>query len=359
VIQKPYPLDPVRLKTASSNPTRLQELDALRGIAALMVVLFHLRPFDSPRFLHLGNMGVHLFFLISGFVILLTISHVSSGKQFVINRISRLYPCYWTAVTITFFIATSYHIYKGMDIAWVQYVMNLTMFQNYFGVPNLDPSYWTMFVEMQFYALVVFVYYTGHLKHIRIVGLTFCLLSLGLTAMPNVEMIKWLFNTFQILAFFPLFFAGMIFYTLYSGKTSQLFLDYVLVLFCFIAQLMLADYGGKTETVTTFNEFAAMLAAYFGVFILFVNGKIRFLAIRPLLFLGKISFSLYLIHQYILLGHLLPFLVNSLKLNYWVASILICLPVCIAIATAITYFVEIPYTKKLRDFLSRNALVKA
>ena len=68
---------------------RYQELDALRGIAALFVVFFH---FTMGReglntFFKLGTTGVDLFFIISGFVIFMSLQKISKGRDFVINRV--------------------------------------------------------------------------------------------------------------------------------------------------------------------------------------------------------------------------------------------------------------------------------
>jgi peptidoglycan/LPS O-acetylase OafA/YrhL len=83
---------------------RFQELDALRGIAALLVVVFHFtmhRPQSELGFKY-GITGVDLFFIISGFVIFMSINNVNSAKEFVVNRITRLYPTYWACVTTTY-----------------------------------------------------------------------------------------------------------------------------------------------------------------------------------------------------------------------------------------------------------------
>ena len=64
---------------------RLQELDALRGIAALMVVLFHFTMGRQEANLgfKLGTTGVDLFFIISGFVIFMSLSKVKNSKDFI------------------------------------------------------------------------------------------------------------------------------------------------------------------------------------------------------------------------------------------------------------------------------------
>ncbi|NNU33532.1 acyltransferase [Mucilaginibacter sp. S1162] len=65
----------------ASNPNRILELDALRGIAALLVVAFHFNiPLRDKLSLQWGVTGVDLFFMISGFVILLTLKNTKTGK---------------------------------------------------------------------------------------------------------------------------------------------------------------------------------------------------------------------------------------------------------------------------------------
>lgn len=121
--------------------TRYLELDALRGIAALAVVLFHFtmyRPEAGYGFV-LGVTGVDLFFIISGFVILLSLEKTRDWKEFLLDRFSRLYPAYWACVTLAALTAL---ISQGpaRDLAG-RYLANLTMFQLYFGAADLDGSY--------------------------------------------------------------------------------------------------------------------------------------------------------------------------------------------------------------------------
>src|SRR4051812_31838938 len=84
---------------------RLPELDLLRFIAAVGVVLFHSTHWPSPRtplanLCTFGFMGVPLFFTISGFVILMT-AEKRNGLQFVNSRIARLYPSFWICVLLS------------------------------------------------------------------------------------------------------------------------------------------------------------------------------------------------------------------------------------------------------------------
>ena len=79
------------------TPGRFQELDGFRGLAAITVVIYHLgvpatqnypRTAPSPYDIPLGELGVQLFFIISGFVILLSAIKSGSALKFAISRFS-------------------------------------------------------------------------------------------------------------------------------------------------------------------------------------------------------------------------------------------------------------------------------
>ena len=99
------------------TPGRFRELDGFRGLAAITVVIYHLgvpatenypRTAPSPYDIALGELGVQLFFIISGFVILLSAIKSGSALKFAISRFSRIYPTYWFALAVS---ALVYFIY--------------------------------------------------------------------------------------------------------------------------------------------------------------------------------------------------------------------------------------------------------
>ena len=146
-----------------NNSNRFQELDALRGIAALIVVLFHFTMDREAANLgfKIGITGVDLFFIISGFVIYMSLTKVKTSKDFIINRVSRLYPTYWVCVTIATLVALPLvnTVYQYDKIPLSQYVANMTMFQHYFKIRNIDGPYWTMIVEMVFYIGILLLFH--------------------------------------------------------------------------------------------------------------------------------------------------------------------------------------------------------
>src|SRR5262245_38534140 len=101
---------------ASGIPVRrLNHLDGLRGVAAFWVMLYHYsenygRCFGHPKDLGwtvpFGNYAFLLFFMISGFVILMTVDRMETVGKFAWARCARLYPVYWVALLITFSAVT-------------------------------------------------------------------------------------------------------------------------------------------------------------------------------------------------------------------------------------------------------------
>lgn len=140
---------------------RIYQIDLFRFLAALNVVFFHyffrgysadnlsnLNFSEISNFFKYGYLGVDLFFIISGFVISLSIKD-RSLINFFISRISRLYPIYWISVLFTFIVIILFGAPRyNADIK--QFIFNLTMFQNYLKVESMDTVYWTLYIEMVF-----------------------------------------------------------------------------------------------------------------------------------------------------------------------------------------------------------------
>ncbi len=262
------------MNDTGSKETRILELDALRGIAALSVVFFHLTMFrpQSRLGFNLGVTGVHLFFLISGFVIFKSIDNSVSWKKFAISRVSRLYPTYWACVTFTFLIIlldTIYHHTYNSDLIY-NYFFNLYMVHYYFNVPNLDNAYWTLVIEMLFYILMIVLIIIKQLKRIEMVG-CIGLLIVGIYSFLLNVRFPFLFETishfFPLIKYFPLFFAGILFYKL-KNKSFQInrYVMYIIILVCLCLQISLYGKGIVDEYSVSFQEYAVMIGIYFFCF---------------------------------------------------------------------------------------------
>jgi peptidoglycan/LPS O-acetylase OafA/YrhL len=150
---------------------RLYEIDLLRITAALAVVVYHytfsgyaghLTSVAFPEIstvTRYGYLGVDMFFLISGFVVLLS-AWGRRPHEFIISRIVRLYPAYWVAVTLTAIVAIT--LSRGLfKVTPAQYVANLTMVNSLPNIANVDVVYWTLWAEIRFYLLVFVLAWIG------------------------------------------------------------------------------------------------------------------------------------------------------------------------------------------------------
>lgn len=334
---------------------RFSELDALRGIAALLVVFFHYsihRPETDLGFKY-GIMGVELFFVISGFVITMSIARVKRGVDFIINRASRLYPAYWTAATITFVLL----LFKSLatkhsfeDVNFVQYVANLTMFQYYFGFKDLDGSYWSLIVEMVFYLCILCLLQSNQLKKINVLAI--CLINITVIAQAFFwnESTKTIVHYFPLVRYLPLFLAGINFYSI-STEKKNLFSHYAVIVFCLLGQLLLFENCTRAQEYLSLVEYAAALLIIFGLFVLFVHGYLRFIVSKVTLFFGRISYPLYLTHQFLALQIIFPVLLKHFHLNFWITAFAITLPINVLLAYFITRFVDEPLSRKMKQKL--------
>jgi peptidoglycan/LPS O-acetylase OafA/YrhL len=276
------------------TPDRLLELDCLRGIAALSVVLFHFtfgydygnHLMDPSKFYFTyGRMGVQLFFIISGFVIFMTLSKTKNIFNFIITRFSRLYPAYWICILLTILITTlispPVHIYSIKQV-----LFNFTMFQSAFFVKDIDGAYWTLFVELSFYIVMGLLFKFNQLKNIQLICFGWLLLCLlfYFFKIPLGNYIKVLLLLRQA----PLFISGIGFYFLFS--TQKMKSLYLILLGLSSYLIIIQEY--KPEI----NELIILLFIHFSMY-LFVIGKLKFIILKPFLFLGKVSYPLYLIHE--------------------------------------------------------------
>jgi len=336
---------------------RFLELDALRGIASLIVVLFHSTMFrpEAQIGFKLGVMGVDLFFIISGFVIFMSINKVTSGKEFVINRVSRLYPTYWAAVCFSFLLKNLYVMIYPVNqyakIGSLQFAANLTMFQYYLRIPDIEDPYWTMIIEMLFYIGILALYQLKKLKHLTSIGLALIIVIVPLSFFFKDELLfKRLMLIIPLWQYVPLFLAGTLFYKIFYGLENNR-KNYAILILCFLAQIFLYSNTYRYINFITQTEYTLTLTVFFSLFILFVNNKLKYIVSPVSLYFGKISFALYLTHQFLSFNFLIPTLVEKWHWNFWIATLCVSLPISIILASTITYFIEIPLGKKMKSYL--------
>jgi peptidoglycan/LPS O-acetylase OafA/YrhL len=328
---------------------RLLELDALRGVAALAVLVFHYTVrYDNlynhrdpvPDFVW-GEYGVQLFFMISGFVIFMTLQRTRSSLDFLVSRASRLYPVYWAAVLLTFAVTGVFGL-PGLENRPWEALVNLTMLQRLFGVSHVDDVYWTLTVELAFYVLMWLVFVTGQLRRIERWGALWLGLMLvyGLLGRLLGVSLPGPVANFLLLEHGNLFFAGILFYRCYQGSATRSTVP--LLLLCLALQPLVAT-----------PESGLVIAVFFGVFWLFLRGWLGFLAVRPLVFLGAISYSLYVLHQnigYVVMRELYAY-EPGLSAGVVLGAALL---VSLLLASLFTFAIERPALRALRRAYRRR-----
>jgi peptidoglycan/LPS O-acetylase OafA/YrhL len=303
------------MKTKINN--RYLELDALRGIAAIMVVLFHFtthykKRFDSeldlPIEISYGWLGVHLFFVISGFVIFMTLLKTKRPMDFVVSRFSRLFPAYWVAIILTFTIVYFSNI-EQLKVPLLDAAVNFSMLQSVFYLKNVDGVYWTLFIELLFYFWMAIIFFYVKLEKIKFIFLGAMLFQLlSILSESYYGWFPWIITKFFILEYIHLFAIGVSFYRIQNSNGDNYF-EHLNIGVGLLIQFL---YHGSIEGV-------ALIIITF-VFYLFITDNLKWILNKPVIFAGQISYSLYLIHQnigYIILQNLM-----SIGFNFSLAFVI-------------------------------------
>lgn len=166
---------------------RMEWLDALRGVAAPAVALQHGAEKLWPDYLRWsvevfrpGEYGVFVFFMVSGFIIPASLEKRGSVRAFWVGRVLRLFPLYWAAlVAVAVLALTVDRTVAGNHGRW-DFVVNLTMVQNFLTARNVIGASWTLAFEMVFYLLASALLLAG--LHRRSAPIATTLLLLGLAS---------------------------------------------------------------------------------------------------------------------------------------------------------------------------------
>jgi peptidoglycan/LPS O-acetylase OafA/YrhL len=348
------------LKRTMTRDTRVNELDLLRLIAALSVVFFHYSfrgfaaddmsimpyPLLAPYAMY-GNLGVELFFMISGFVILMT---AAGGRlrEFVVSRIVRLYPAFWICCTLTF-VLTLLIGEPRFSATTGQYLINMTMLSGFFGVPSIDGAYWSLFVELRFYALVAIVLFIGKIRSAQTLLFFWLLASIALEFEPQVTL-----RSLLIVDHSAFFIAGATCFIVWSGGLSAarlLMLSGSWALAVYQSLRALPEFEDYYEVAANAWAVAAIVTAFFGVMLLVALRRTGAIGRRRWLLAGAMTYPLYLLHQrigYMIFNAFYPGV--SAHLLLWG-----CIVAMLGVALAVQVFMERPFARLLRKAIDRGA----
>lgn len=333
--------------------TRFAELDALRGIAAMWVLLYHyLRRYDPlyagerrfPFSFPDGELGVQLFFIISGFVILMTLRASRGRWDFLVSRFSRLYPAYWASMLATFSVGVLWPL-PDQHYTLGQLAVNASMLQAYLYVGSIDGVYWSLAYELGFYTVMYLLFLRRLLDRVVPLGATWLVVALAHWSAIQLwdDGLPYRLGMLLVLKYAHLFVAGLVLHDLWSGRRSP-------------GHASLLAACAAMAFVTDGALYGTIVLGLLAVFLAAIGGHLRWLAARPLLWLGGISYPLYLTHE--MLGFRLIFWLEQAGLPP-AASVAITLVAALALADAISRLVERPAMRAIRDLYRRRAAQRA
>jgi peptidoglycan/LPS O-acetylase OafA/YrhL len=300
-------------------PIRLPNLDLLRIVAAVMIVVYHFgyrgpaqagwTPSAYPEFAGLAQemwAGVAFFFIISGFVIAWS-AEKGDAWSFAVSRAARLYPAFVAAMTLTALGMTALGMtalapsgVAEFQVTAARYVANLTMFSKVFGQSFMDGAYWSIVVEIIFYGWVALFLALG-LFHRRQLTLLACWLALALLNELVLKhgAVQMLFITKQA-GWFAL---GVLAYRAYAAGRAPGLREAALGVAA-LALCMIDDraYVGWMQVTLGYAPAwsPAFAAAKIGVMLAALALAVRLPALLPpkvCLALGGLTYPLYLVHQ--------------------------------------------------------------
>jgi len=351
----------------------LDYVDALRGLAILSVIMAHANHYGKTTsniigdFANTGAMGVQLFYLASAFTLFLSMkSRMSKEKyptrNFFIRRFFRIAPMYYIAIIYYLWqngLGAQYWLGDATHISVTNILSNVFFLHGFnpYWINSIVPGGWSIAVEMMFYAILPFLF----LK-IKNIYQAFNFLTITILANFILRMILKKFDPtnsvdlwdnylyFYLPNQLPVFTLGiMMFFIIIerqslkeiSGK-SLLILSFVLLGQLFIGKSILSS---PVIFGTGFLTLAIAISRY--KFKLIVNPIITYI--------GKISFSMYLVHfavlNWLMNFHLIDFVRNE-TFNYCIRLTLVVILTMI-FSTFFYHTIEIPFQKTGKKIINK------
>ena len=289
---------------------RLDFLDVARGMAAMFVLAEHGLNICLPGFLsallghgHLGRAGVFLFLLISGFIIPSSLEQGGSNARFWLRRCFRLFPAYWLSIVLAFgcYWSTGHAGPGAQRLEAEDWLLNLTMLQGFFGRPHVWAVFWTLQLELVIYIACSLLFSTRLLSRSMLIGV---LVLAGYAAVgfgrPLLEGKPFAVGGERFLYFAPLL--GLIAQRFWAGSLRrQVFIMFVLgqaILFVavwWVNHLCLPE----RMTVECLWELVCTWGIACACFLLLLGAR-RWAMPQSACWLGRISYSVYLLHPFVL-----------------------------------------------------------
>ena len=308
------------MNSASSSPpgtAHFSSLDSLRGLAALLVAIYHVNwidPLRELRLIHNAPLMVDLFFVLSGFVICYSYGdRLGNGRgfaSFIWTRLGRLYPLHF----VTLLVFAAWHVSKverGMDgmegNSAASFVSNLFLVQSMGLHDRMSFNYPSWSISTELYAYVLFglvVLATGNgwarVLTSAVIVITSVAILGGVSHMP-LQQASVDLGYFRCLAGF---FTGVLTCHIWRGARDRIAIApgvgrvitpvLLIILALFVCLLPPNTMNGYALLVLIPAVILALTLAPTPAVSAILNAK-------PLVWLGKISYSVYMVHAALLL----------------------------------------------------------
>ncbi|NET72553.1 MAG: acyltransferase, partial [Sphaerospermopsis sp. SIO1G2] len=264
---------------------------------------------------------VQIFFIISGFVILISINRLKRSLDFIVGRLARLYPMYLFSVITTVLIVNIMGMAAPRTESIYDIIRNCFLVQGFLGGTSVNIVYWTLILELFFYIIMLAIYKLKAVKYIDIIcGVWIVIVVLnavkaqlsmasniynidfshpmGVAVFPDLLMLNIsaaatslkdvIKNNYLLLqGRAMLFISGIMLYQIkmHGGKWYR----WAIITLCVMAKVL--DYSSDAQVYSSIFFIVFLLLMYLATI-----DKLQILAIKPFLFLGSISYTLYLTH---------------------------------------------------------------
>ena len=195
------------------NNKRIENLTYLRGVATLVVMLFHVTTIYDDKYLGgiftPGWSGVEMFFVLSGFLMIYTYSSNISTKEFVRKRLIRIIPAYWIYTIMVF--AIQYVMFKLKNFCFIGWVyqegMSLKqMLPKLISALLFDPisksfllpTAWTLSYEILFYVICIILFFRGKKAFYGIVSVWTIGSILNIVSGFNNDILGFVFSQYTL-----------------------------------------------------------------------------------------------------------------------------------------------------------------
>ena len=326
---------------------QIMGIQVIRGISALLILLYHytsryndidyVTPHANwPVNIPWGCYAVSTFFLISGFLTASDLVKGTSPVMFIKKRVNRLYPTFWAALIITYFVTLFFH--QG-NVRFLDLLVNFSMIPAVFGFEPVDGVYWTLQYELFFYVVISILLLIKNRKLIIASLVSWLLLSVVFYFLQNdinIHISK-VIRVFGIIDYAAAFILGLAM-GLFRHKYISNYLYVTIILISFVSFFL---YKGAQSIFFAANYLLLQYVISNENCILNKDNIIT----KPFAWIAALSYPLYLIHQKI--GYII--ISNTIALTGYngIATILLPFIVSLLIAYCLHRYVEINKSIKI------------